>query len=89
MNCWEFKECGRQPDGDRIELLGICPATIEEALDGTNGGKNGGRCCWKVSGTYCDGDVQGSFSTKIKDCIDCDFFKSVLVEEGKDFNFML
>ena len=74
MNCWEFMKCGRQPDGEKVNELGICPATTDSSLNGTNGGENAGRCCWKVAGTFCDGKIQGVFTSKIIDCIECDFF---------------
>ena len=89
MNCWEFMKCGRQPDGEKVDELGICPASTDSILDGTNGGSNAGRCCWKVAGTYCNGKVQGSVASKIIDCIECNFFKIVQKEEGEGFHFMI
>jgi len=29
VNCWEFKKCGREPNGLKAIELGICPASIE------------------------------------------------------------
>lgn len=83
-NCWEFKKCGRQPGGAKAAELGICAASIEARTDGINGGQNGGRVCWAVTGTLCGGRVQGTFARKIVNCLmDCEFFKSVLREERK------
>jgi hypothetical protein len=48
MNCWEFKKCGLEPDGDNTEKLGVCRASIESKFDGINHGNNAGRYCWKV-----------------------------------------
>lgn len=85
INCWEFKKCGREPGGKNVVKMGICPAATENSLEGIHGGKNAGRVCWLVAGTYCDGEVQGTFAKKIKDCIFCDFYQKVKEEEGKDF----
>jgi hypothetical protein len=82
-NCWEWKRCGREPDGDRIGELGPCPAAIETIADGINGGTNGGRACWALAGTLCGGEVQGTFASKLGGCIKCDFFKLVAREEGE------
>ena len=29
INCWEFKNCGRQPDGEMVNRKGPCPAAIK------------------------------------------------------------
>ncbi len=84
-NCWEFKQCGRQPGGAKVTELGICAASVEMRTDGINGGKNGGRVCWAVTGTLCGGRVQGTFARKVVNCLmDCEFFKSVMKEERKN-----
>ncbi len=62
--------------------LGVCPATTDAASDGLNGGKNGGRVCWAVTGTFCDGKVQGTYAQKKLTCMNCDFFRKVIQEEG-------
>ena len=85
INCWEFKKCGREPDGLKVAELGICPAAENKDFDGINGGKNGGRFCWAVAGTFCGGKVQGSFAQKIKNCEECDFFGIVNKEEDRNF----
>lgn len=82
LNCWEFMNCGREPGGNRADELGACPAAVDKSFEGINSGKNGGRICWAVAGTFCDGDIQGSFAEKRKSCIRCDFFKNVQEEEG-------
>ena len=84
INCWEFKKCGRQPGGENVAELGVCRAAIEIRADGLNEGKNGGRCCWAISGTLCRGKVQGIFAAKITSCIRCDFFHLVEEEEGRN-----
>ncbi|GAB4338439.1 MAG: hypothetical protein Kow0089_10410 [Desulfobulbaceae bacterium] len=84
-NCWEFKGCGREPGGPKAEELGVCPASTTKPADGINGGRNGGRSCWVLAGTMCGGRVQGTFATKLANCLQCDFYKLVLSEEGKAF----
>jgi hypothetical protein len=85
MNCWEFKNCGRQPGGSNVDELGVCPAAADTSSDGKNDGKNAGRCCWRIAGTFCDGKVQGTWASKIENCANCDFFKKVQLEEGDNF----
>lgn len=84
LNCWEYKRCGRQPGGDRSEELGICPASVEWSLDGAHDGKNAGRVCWVVSGTYCDSLVSGTYASEVNACDMCDFFQLVRFEEQGD-----
>jgi len=85
VNCWQFKKCGRQPSGENVGELGVCTAATESAADGINHGVDGGRSCWALAGTLCGGNVQGTFATKLANCMHCDFYKLVLQEEGKDF----
>jgi hypothetical protein len=85
-NCWEYKKCGRERGGANVDELGVCPATVEDRLDGTHGGKNGGRACWVVAGSMCGGKVQGTFAQKYGNCVLCDFFKSVEEDEGNNFS---
>ena len=82
-NCWEFMKCGREPGGKNVKELGVCPATIEIRVDGIHDGKNAGRCCWAIAGTFCKGKPQGTFVDKFKDCMECDFFKIVSQEEDR------
>jgi hypothetical protein len=65
MNCWEFKKCGREDGGAKIEELGACPATPEN-----------GKHCARVAGTLCGGEVQGTFAMKLSNCMLCDFYNS-------------
>ena len=80
-NCWEEKECGKETGGKNVQSSGVCPAATETRLDGQNRGRNGGRSCWVVAGTLCDGAVQGTFATKLVSCSKCDFFRQVTREE--------
>ena len=81
LNCWEYMKCGREPEGKKAAELGICRAATDMAFEGLNGGRNGGRICWAISGTFCGGNVQGSFAEKKVSCTSCDFFKLVHSEE--------
>ncbi|MBI4710565.1 MAG: hypothetical protein HY759_05645 [Nitrospirae bacterium] len=84
QNCWEFKKCGREPGGEKVKELGICPASTDATSEGLNEGKNGGRICWALAGTFCGGKVQGSFAQKQVSCMSCDFYKKVKDEEGTE-----
>ena len=35
-----------------------------------------GTHCARVAGTHCGGQVQGSFASKLVNCMECDFWKS-------------
>lgn len=83
LNCWDFKKCGRQPGGSRVADLGVCPASTDGKANGLNGGRNGGRICWALTGTLCGGKVQGTFAQKLASCMDCEFHRLVQAEQGK------
>ena len=85
QNCWEFKKCGREPGGAKTDELGVCPAASDQRLNGVHGGKNSGRTCWVITGTYCKGEVQGIFAKKFRNCMNCDFYNQVKAEEFPNF----
>ena len=87
-NCWEIKKCGREPDGNKNGELGICPAAKDASCNGINSGKNAGRICWAIAGTFCGGKVQGDFARKSVSCMSCEVFRQVKSEEGAG-NFVL
>lgn len=74
--------CGRELGGKNIGTLGVCPAACEPAFDGFNRGKNAGRLCWLVAGTFCSEVVQGTFAEKRLSCRGCKFYKTVQDDEG-------
>ena len=86
LNCWEFMRCGRQPGGERVGELGICPAVTESRLNGVFHGTNAGRCCWAVAGTFCKGGPEGTFAKRYASCTQCEFFKHVEAEEVPVFS---
>jgi hypothetical protein len=81
-NCWEAKKCGREPGGAKVAQLGVCPAASERRVHGMNHGTNGGRVCWLIAGTLCGGVVQGTFASKLANCLKCEFYQAVGKEEG-------
>ncbi|MCK5023862.1 MAG: hypothetical protein KAS04_06815 [Candidatus Aenigmarchaeota archaeon] len=87
-NCWEIKKCGREPGGSKVAELGTCPAATDTTSDGINSGKNSGRICWAIAGTFCGGKVQGDFAQKSISCMTCEVFKQIKTEEGAA-NFVL
>ena len=87
-NCWEFTACGREPGGANVHELGICPAAIARDCDGIHGGVCGGRACWAISGTLCDGRLQGTIASKLKNCLKCEFYQEVLRENNGKGNFL-
>ena len=87
LNCWQVKNCGRQPGGPKAGELGVCPAAITGS-SGINGGNNGGRICWALAGTLCGGKVQGTFAQKAANCMQCPFYLTVKQEEGSAFKLL-
>lgn len=85
QNCWEFMKCGRESGGAKAEEFGVCPAAVEIQADGINGGKNGGRACWAIAGSFAGSTSPCPFVTQDRDCLDCAFYKQVVLEEGNDF----
>jgi hypothetical protein len=83
INCWEFNKCGRQVGGNKVSEIGVCPAAIAYDADGYCGGKNGGRSCAFISGTYCSGIIQGTVKDKAKDCFKCDFYQELRKERDE------
>lgn len=47
---------------------GLCPAY-----------PNGGRVCYLVAGTKCNGQTQGAYAQKLDSCRDCDFYRALVV----------
>lgn len=85
-NCWEFKECGREPGGRLVEAMGVCPAATFGAADGFLGGTNGGRACCFITGTMCDDVLQGTYRDKSKNCWECEFYRTLRHEHGAEFS---
>ncbi|MFH1515322.1 MAG: PAS domain S-box protein [bacterium] len=49
--------------------------------------------CWEVTGTFCEGDVQGTFAKKLRDCCRCEVYQSARMDSvndmGETFNEMI
>lgn len=89
LNCWEIKKCGREPGGDKHHELDLCPVVTETSCNGINNGKNAGRLCWAIAGTFCGDKIQGDFAQKSVSCMSCEVFKQVKTEEGaEDFTLL-
>lgn len=84
INCWEYNKCGREQSGKKVDELGVCPAAVDDSFDDINSGKNGGRVCWAIAGTFCEGEIQGTFADKRDSCSSCKFFKMVNSEDEVD-----
>lgn len=81
-NCWDITQCGRELGGKRAAEAGVCATSTNVFFDGTNGGSNAGRCCWRVSGTLFRGDGQCELLAKVGSCQNCHVFTMVKQEEG-------
>ncbi|MBU0987034.1 MAG: PAS domain-containing protein [Proteobacteria bacterium] len=88
QDCWEYKKCGREPNGAKVHELGVCPAATFKDADGFLDGKNAGRACAFVSGTFCGGGIQGSFTDKNKNCGKCDFFLDLKRQYGNEASIL-
>lgn len=75
LNCWEYKNCGREKGGLLENLLGECPVSTAMKHDGQNGGKGAGRVCWMVS------SEEGVMPCGRQSCCACDFYNRVVYEE--------
>jgi len=45
LNCWEFKNCGREKGGLMVNSIGECPVASAMQYDGMNSGVAAGRVC--------------------------------------------
>ncbi|MCK4999469.1 MAG: PAS domain S-box protein, partial [Anaerohalosphaera sp.] len=49
--------------------------------------------CWEIDGTFCNGQVQGGFAKKIKDCRKCEVYRTSRINPvcnlGESFNEMM
>ena len=87
LNCWEVLRCGREVGG-ATSGQEACPAATDTPADGVNSGKNAGRICWTVAGTFCFGHRQPSVPRKRSLCQLCPFFRRVKQEEGRHFQLI-
>jgi len=88
QNCWEFLKCGREIGGAKAHELGICPAAVFTEADGYCGGKNGGRACMYIAGTFCCEVIPGTRREEWKNCENCNFYNLVRREEGAELSVL-
>jgi hypothetical protein len=81
-NCWEVKSCQRCAT---IAGDDACPVCKETKLHGIHEGVNAGRACWVIPHTKCGDSIQGSFGSKFDNCMACNFYNMVKVEEKGSF----
>ncbi|MDH3891535.1 MAG: hypothetical protein OEV49_10670 [candidate division Zixibacteria bacterium] len=85
LNCWQFKNCGREPGGVLTELVGECPVARTMKYDGLNDGIGAGRACWMVRNAACK-EAQ-NMSAPVDPCHTCDFYKRVVFEQDEETCF--
>ena len=87
LNCWEYKNCGREKGGLMVGVLGECPVATAMQHDGSNGGRAAGRVCWTVRN--CSSRLARAGVGRLTDCHQCEFYRRVLHEEeaGVKFQF--
>ncbi len=85
LNCWQFKNCGREPGGVLADLMGECPVARAMKYDGLNDGVGAGRACWMVPDAACK--VSERTRSRIDPCHTCDFYIRVLFEEEDNVLF--
>ena len=78
LNCWQFKNCGREEGGVLADVLGVCPVAVSMKHDGTNNGQAAGRVCWEVARTAPAGLV--TCAERGATCQACTFYKRVHFE---------
>jgi hypothetical protein len=83
LNCWEFKNCGREKDGLMTPILGECPVAKAMKFDGLNDGIGAGRACWMVPDSAC---VRASVKGR-PPCHSCEFYKRVVFEQDQEICF--
>jgi hypothetical protein len=80
LNCWEFKNCGREKGGLLADVLGVCPVAKAMKYDGVHGGRAAGRICWKIrNSSSCEINLTDSQPSS---CHDCSFYRRVQHEEA-------
>jgi hypothetical protein len=79
LNCWQFKNCGREKGGIMAEKLGECPVSSTMRYDGLNDGIGAGRACWMVPSNGCRG--HGCNWWRNRQCHECEFYQRVVFEE--------
>ncbi len=86
LNCWQYKNCGREKGGLMVDVLGECPVSTAMKYDGLNGGQGAGRSCWMAPNSACRRDQVGG-NRRWDACHNCEFYKRVVFEEKEMTRF--
>lgn len=78
LNCWQFRNCGREKGGLLVEQFGECPVATAMKFDGINHGSAAGRYCWKIAKEM---PVESGLQGCTGQCRSCEFYTRVLFEE--------
>ena len=81
LNCWEYKNCGRQKGGLMAPILGECVVSTYMKFDGLNEGVGAGRACWMVPHSPVKTERSGSACSRR--CYSCEFYKRVVFEQAE------
>ena len=85
LNCWQFKNCGREKGGLMSETLGVCPVAQAMRCDGQNGGIAAGRVCWMIGNS--GNRLTRSSLCPSSNCCRCEFYRRVIYEEADKAQF--
>ena len=75
-------KCGKGLSKTGKGKCNSCPVASETSGNALNGGINGGRICWIIAETCCNGDVSCSDLHRKDSCFSCEFRYKVTMEEG-------
>ncbi|MBF0097558.1 MAG: hypothetical protein HQM04_08770 [Magnetococcales bacterium] len=76
-NCWEVKQCGREPGGYMARQQGTCPVPLYTLADGFLGGHNGGRACAFIVRQLNASERLSACSQNSQTCDQCSFFNQL------------
>jgi hypothetical protein len=85
LNCWEFKNCGREKGGLMVKELGECPVAAAMQCDGMNEGFAAGRVCWTLKNV--SNRLMHDSNGFGNPCHACEFYKRVMHEEEDKAQF--
>ncbi len=83
LNCWQFRNCGREPGGLLAAEWGECPVPTAFKHDGINDGIAAGRACWMVADSCCRKKRAGHG----KGCHACEFYRRVVFEQEQETHY--
>lgn len=75
-------KCGKGPSENGNSKSSICPIATNTSAHALNGGINGGRICWIIAETCCNGEIKCSDLHRKDSCFQCEFRYKVTAVEG-------